>query len=113
MPNKQYLAGRVKEWKTIALLEELDYVCFRMAGSHTCADVIAFPPLPTSPLWIQCKSSQRFDTAEWNILYEWATRYNSIPLLAICENRRPIVFYELTGVKVARSKFRPWIEWTP
>lgn len=37
-----YARGRAAEYRTIRLLEAAGYTCARTAGSHGCADVIAW-----------------------------------------------------------------------
>ena len=42
MSNRNYANGRAAEYRTIKLLEAAGYTCARTAGSHGCADVIAW-----------------------------------------------------------------------
>jgi hypothetical protein len=64
MPNRNYLSGRAFEYKVKKYLEAKGYLVFRSAGSHSVADLIAFPKSTDIrgwdnpkqiPLLIQCK----------------------------------------------------------
>ena len=39
--NKNYLRGRITEYKIMKVLEGQGFTCFRTAGSHGAADIIA------------------------------------------------------------------------
>jgi hypothetical protein len=39
-----YAKGRAKEYELIKRYEEEGYICFRSAGSHTIADIVAIRP---------------------------------------------------------------------
>ncbi|RPI86150.1 MAG: hypothetical protein EHM34_00200 [Nitrosopumilales archaeon] len=67
MPNKNYVKGRAFEYKIKKHYEKAGFVVFRMAGSHSPADLIAFPPighwfrgkeLDYVPILIQCKATE-------------------------------------------------------
>jgi hypothetical protein len=45
MPNRNYIRGRRKEYKAIALLEASGYSAVRTAGSHSAFDVIGWSSL--------------------------------------------------------------------
>lgn len=63
MPNKNYQKGRAFEYKIKKQYEEKGYLVFRTAGSHSPADLIAFPPLRMinewQPILIQCKNTKK------------------------------------------------------
>ena len=42
MPNKNYERGRQAEYRVIQELREQGYTAIRTAGSHSCADVVAW-----------------------------------------------------------------------
>ena len=66
MPNKSYRKGSRFEYRVRDYFKKAGYEVFRMAGSHTQADLICFPKskktkpldriLPLQPLLIQCKT---------------------------------------------------------
>lgn len=62
MPNKNYVKGRAFEYKVKEVYQQAGYLVFRTAGSHSPADLIAFPPLSKivewQPLLIQCKTGK-------------------------------------------------------
>jgi Holliday junction resolvase len=63
MPNKNYVKGRNFEYQIKKLYEKMGYLVFRTAGSHSPADLIAFPPLRMikewQPILIQCKATKK------------------------------------------------------
>lgn len=60
MPNRNYVKGANFEREVKKFYEGLGYLVFRTAGSHSPADLIAFPPLSKieewNPILIQCKA---------------------------------------------------------
>ena len=80
MPNKNYVRGRNFEYKVKKAYEEAGYLVFRTAGSHSPADLIAFPPLGKitewQPILIQCKASdKRLSKQEITTLSHTALKY--------------------------------------
>lgn len=63
MPNKNYVKGANFEREIKKKYESWGYFVVRTAGSHSPADLIAFPPLGMisewSPILIQCKNSMK------------------------------------------------------
>lgn len=66
MVNKNYVKGRTFEYKIKKQFEDKGYLVFRTAGSHSVADLIAFPKLGDwfrgkklgyVPILIQCKAT--------------------------------------------------------
>lgn len=53
--NKNYIAGRNKEYKVKRDLEKQGYIVLRTAGSHGFADLIAVDRMRRKILFIQCK----------------------------------------------------------
>jgi Holliday junction resolvase len=68
MPNKNYVKGANFEREVKKFYESLGYLVFRTAGSHSPADLIAFPPLKDmkewQPILIQCKATQKLMITE-------------------------------------------------
>jgi Holliday junction resolvase len=54
--NKMYVRGRSFEYRVSKFLKGLGWTVFRSAGSHTCADLIAFK-YDQKPVLVQCKAS--------------------------------------------------------
>lgn len=63
MVNNNYVKGANFERKVKKFYEGLGYLVFRTAGSHSPADLIAFPPLRNikewQPILIQCKNTKK------------------------------------------------------
>jgi Holliday junction resolvase len=78
MPNKNYIKGRNFEYRIKKMYEKDGYLVFRTAGSHSPADLIAFPfPGTKKPILIQCKASDKqTSTKEISVLKHTAYSYN-------------------------------------
>lgn len=68
MPNKNYVNGRTREYRTMRLLETLGYTAFRSAGSHGLWDVIGYNS--TSMVFIQVKFNKGPSESEWEMMRE-------------------------------------------
>ena len=55
MPNKNYVKGRRKEYKTVHEMRDKGFIAQRTAGSHSPVDVIAIHPEKKLIRLIQCK----------------------------------------------------------
>ena len=55
MSNKNYVKGRVKEYKYVKLMREKGFISQRSAGSHSPWDVVAINPETKQIKLIQCK----------------------------------------------------------
>lgn len=74
MSNKNYVNGRAFEYKVKKELENQGYLCFRTAGSHGVADVIALS-IKGRCLLVQCKISNKITPHEKAKLKQIAMRY--------------------------------------
>lgn len=82
--NKQYLKGYRFELKVKKYLEDNSYLCFRTAGSHSIADVIAICYSHT--LLVQCKAGKGFiSKPKYGKLIKQAEKFRCIPVLATSE----------------------------
>jgi Holliday junction resolvase len=86
MPNKNYVKGANFERQVKKYYEERGYLVFRTAGSHSPADLIAFPPLGNikewQPILIQCKATDKVRLNELEELKQVALKYYLVALLA-------------------------------
>lgn len=86
MPNKNYVKGANFERKVKKFYEGLGYLVFRTAGSHSPADLIAFPPLGNmkewQPILIQCKATDKVRLNEMEELKQVALKYCLVARLA-------------------------------
>ena len=86
MPNRNYLKGRAKEYRTMRKYEKLGYICLRTAGSHGFADIIAIKHGIDSLndiIFIQCKPknySQR-DTDRLYAEHRWITEISHVKFI--------------------------------
>lgn len=56
MPNKNYLKGRQKEWRTCQKLKKEGFkIVQRSAGSHSPVDIFAIDKLTKVIRFVQCK----------------------------------------------------------
>lgn len=101
-----YARGRRAEWAVRDALQDDGYVVLRTAGSKGAVDLIAVKPGQT--LAVQVKTNGRLETDSWNRLWSLATNMRAIPILADVAPRKPIVYLRLTGVKIPRSRLKPW-----
>jgi len=99
MTNKNYNRGRAFEYRVKRFLENRGYMCFRSAGSHSVADLIAFKrktSLLPNVLLIQAKyGNARISPREHIRLAEVAGDYDCIPVLATAKPRQKIKFINL------------------
>lgn len=91
-----YQRGYIFELKVKAYLESLGYTVFRVAGSHTPADLIALTGWQDYPfskkmirVWlIQCQRSKYFSKDKKKELEELASKVNANSTLAWSEDAR-------------------------
>jgi hypothetical protein len=74
MVNKNYQKGRSKEYKSMKILRDAGYICFRSAGSHGPFDIIAFNK--TGLRLIQVKS----DCSPTPVEMEFLKEFNDVPM---------------------------------
>lgn len=99
MPNKAYVKGRAFEYQVKKQFEAGGYLVFRTAGSHSPADLIAFPKLGKwftkeslsyCPILIQCKATKRVYLPEDMAgLKKIATDYGLKAVLISKRNNKP------------------------
>lgn len=111
-----YTIGAVFERKVVEYLQEHKFFALRSPGSRSKIDVIAIraiiPGLVGSEvLFIQCKRAGWLDPASWNELFAIARACSAIPIIASKVARQPILFEELTGLKVAGGGKQPKQVW--
>lgn len=101
MTNRNYVNGSNFERKVKKEWEELGYLCFRTAGSHGQADIIAIdePNGVTEngvTCLIQCKISNKISKEEILNLRTVAKRYNCYATIAYREKegRKYVTKYE-------------------
>jgi Holliday junction resolvase len=80
MTNKNYVKGANFERTVKKFYENFGFLVFRTAGSHSPADLIAFPILggisDKKPILIQCKATEKnISKAELNELSVIAQKY--------------------------------------
>ena len=94
MSNKNYVNGANFERKVKKELENEGYLCFRTAGSHGVADVIAI--LGGRTLLVQCKISNKISKDERVKLKALSKKYNCTGKIAYREKegRKFITKYE-------------------
>jgi len=79
MPNRAYLRGRSAEYRAIARLRRLNYLCIRSAGSHGPADIIAVSADGTRFV-IQVKRGEAKATQQERIALKFlASRFQAKP----------------------------------
>ncbi len=83
MSNRNYVNGANFERKVKAELENAGYLCFRTAGSHGVADVIAVEF--GSVMLVQCKISNKISKDERAKLKALAQKYNCTGKIAYRE----------------------------
>jgi len=113
--NKNYQRGAQFERRIRTYLEELGWTVFRMAGSKTKADLIAFCPSNERGVlhrqrfdecahFIQCKAKGAFGTKEREEFLELVYRCDVVGLFA-CAPKRKIEFYYAGDRKSADQPF--------
>ncbi len=91
-------------------LESRGCLAFRVAGSHGCADIVAFPP-EGGPAWlVQCKTNGKISPAERGELGRKAHRFRLIPIKA-SRPKRGTILYE--RYHTFASAGYQWSEVTP
>jgi hypothetical protein len=55
MPNKNYIAGRRREYKVVNEAKGRGLIAFRSAGSHSCIDVVVIDVAERLIRLVQCK----------------------------------------------------------
>ncbi len=95
MTNRNYVNGANFERKVKKELEQLGYLCFRTAGSHGVADIIALEHGATT--LVQCKISNKISKDERAKLKALTERYNCIGKIAYREKegRKFVTKYEV------------------
>lgn len=95
MPNRNYINGANFERRVKKELEEQGWLCFRTAGSHGVADVIAIQG-GRVPRLIQCKLTGKISRTDRSKLKEVANEAGAVPM--ICwrekEGRKYIIKYK-------------------
>jgi len=96
MTNKNYNRGRNFEYRIRRFLESRGYLCFRSAGSHSMADIIAFRKWPSGTpdvMLIQAKyNTGRITNQEILDMCHAAHKYKFIPVLCTAKPRGKLVF---------------------
>lgn len=108
-----YRRGTYLETRAAEELSRAGFYVIRSAGSHGQADVVALrKAMP--PVLVQCKTSMTIRGEEWNALHEVAAQIGATAILATWnDTRRKIVWREITGVHLARTKSWPYVPWDP
>jgi Holliday junction resolvase len=102
MPNKSYTKGTKFEYRVRDYFKDAGYEVFRMAGSHTQADLICFPRskatksidriLPLEPLLIQCKTKMALmSKSQRQELIQYCQDIGVQAVLAYRDRKRKIV----------------------
>jgi Holliday junction resolvase len=99
MPNKNYVNGRAFEYRIKKEYEAMGYLVFRTAGSHSPADLIAFPKMSdwftgkgisAVPVLIQCKATKKvYLPGDLEQLKKIAVDYGSKAVLISKRNKKP------------------------
>lgn len=92
----QYSRGYAFEQKVAGDLTQDGYYVVRAGGSHGVADLVALKP--GQVLLVQCKTNGIVTAAEWNKLYDVATRVEAVALVAY-RPRRGIIAYRAIQVR--------------
>ena len=70
MPNRNYVKGRAKEYKTVHELKDRGYIAFRSAGSHSPFDVVGIHKRLRKVVFVQCKPDRMSENAKQKLLDE-------------------------------------------
>lgn len=104
--------GAVFEHKIKRYLEQYGWTVFRSAGSHSCADLIAFKE-GNYPIWVQCKASSKLNISpkERNAMLE-GERYLDIIALCVCKGARPstILWHVIHAGRFTPIKEPSWLK---
>lgn len=112
----KYGLGADFERRVAKDLGEQGYECFRAAGSHGKADVVAIKP--GQILLIQCKRSGEIDREEWNEVVALARRIDprgrvALPMLARMPGRTGIEYgvllRQLEPNERRAPAWQPWV----
>lgn len=102
--NKNYRSGYRFELRVKKYLEARDYICFRSAGSHSPADIIALKTVPTGTLvyLIQCKhGTGRISNEELMKFAEIPNMWNVVSVLCKNNKKRRLQFIDIKlGIEV-------------
>ena len=107
-PNR-YRSGYNLEQRAAEHLRSEGYYVIASRGSHGIVDLVALKP--GEVLGVQCKGNGWLSPDEWNELYQLGLELAFVPLLA-CREKRRLIFYELTGLRVKYSRNPPKRLWT-
>ena len=108
MPNKNYVKGRAFEYKVRDHYLAEGFVVFRMAGSHSPADLIAFPPLGDwfkgkkldyTPILIQCKATEKKSYEKEIAELKRLSELLSVRAVLVTKKRGKIEITPLTYIK--------------
>jgi Holliday junction resolvase len=90
MPNRAYRRGRSAEYRAIARLRRLNFLCIRSAGSHGPADLIAASP-DRERFVIQVKSGKAKATGQERIELKFvASRFDATAQIWTFKSRQPL-----------------------
>jgi Holliday junction resolvase len=90
MPNRAYVKGRAAEYRAIARLRRLNFLCIRSAGSHGPADLIAASP-DGERFVIQVKSGNAKPTQQERISLKFvASRFQARAEVWTFKKRQPL-----------------------
>jgi len=110
MPNKNYNSGRNFEYRVKKYLESKGYLVFRSAGSHSIADLIAFPKSSWqfSTLLIQCKHHGKISKVELKKGSNAEQKHDFIFVVAEMKKRKlvfsKIVYFNKTKMTLYETK---------
>lgn len=101
-----YRRGRQFEYAVRDLLRGAGFFAQRSPASKSPVDILA---VRTGAVWmVQCKRAGQLGVADWNELFETATRAGAVPVLATCEcGRGSTKFFELTDRKDGSKRRQP------
>lgn len=91
--NFNYRSGRYFEYRVKKYFDDKGYLTFRMAGSHSCADIIAISNAGI-PHLIQCKTSGGGMTEKERKAFVLKVhKFNCVAILAYKEKRKLVFGY--------------------
>lgn len=111
-------SGTNFEYRVTHELEECGWTVFRSAGSHSCADLIAYryrKQVDRRPrnLWIQCKASEKpYLNFEEKADLIRGERAFGITALVVCREPKPpwsLLYYILESKKFVMMEEPEWI----
>lgn len=92
MPNRNYNRGAAFERSLQKAIRESGWVCYRAAGSHGCADLIALKA-GMAPALIQCKTGRAKPTpADRKAFQAEVDTAGACGLIAFKRGRKPVEF---------------------